>query len=192
MSEQDLVDDNTLYRRYASGDFSAFEQLYARHKAGTFRFILRQLKNPQQTDDLFQQLWEKVINQAANYQPKAKFNTWLYTVARNLLIDNSRHLKVVEKNIKQSLGSEDTQAATPGPETLHEQKRADLALKYCLSKLPPAQLESFLLREEAALSSSEIAVTVGASVEATKSRLRSAIQNLRQCITLKLGKQVIS
>ena len=75
--EQAQETDEILMQRYALGDFAAFEQLYQRHKGGLYRYFLRQLGNHALAEDLFQDIWSKVISQAPKYKIKAKFSTWL-------------------------------------------------------------------------------------------------------------------
>jgi RNA polymerase sigma-70 factor (ECF subfamily) len=82
--------DDALMSAYAAGDASAFEQLYARHQAGLYRFI-RRLLGPAlaaQTDEVFQDTWLRVVHARASWQPQgASFRTWLFTLANNRVID---------------------------------------------------------------------------------------------------------
>ena len=68
---------------YASGDAAAFDALYARHKGGVYRYLLRHCGNAGTADELFQDIWMNVIRVRATYTPSAKFATWLYTLAHN-------------------------------------------------------------------------------------------------------------
>ena len=72
---------------------SAFEQLYDRHETGVWRFVFRSVQNHAVTDDLAQELWFSVARSAASYEPTAKFKTWLFTMARNRVIDHVRTAK---------------------------------------------------------------------------------------------------
>jgi RNA polymerase sigma-70 factor (ECF subfamily) len=193
--EQALETDETLMQRYSLGDFAAFERLYQRHKGGLYRYFLRQLGNHALAEDLFQDIWSKVISQAPKYQVKAKFSTWLYTLAHHKLIDHVRHIKVVDRVIEtpnsQSKESDKScQSVGVNELTPHmqiEQAHASAALKMCIQALPLVQKDCFLLKEEAGLSLEVIAHILGANYEACKSRLRYAYENLRQCISLKIG-----
>lgn len=199
----DIVDlkdlqDSELLEKYLKGQFDAFEHLYLRHKGGTYRFIFRQVNEVAASEDLMQELWIKVISNVRMFNKDSKFTTWLYQMARNLLIDRYRHLGVVSEVMvsdavdSEGMISESEAQAFPhaaGQQTEAElnNTRQKLALKGCLEKLPKAQLESFLLKEEAAMLQTEIAQVVGASLEATKSRLRMAYSSLRECLEFKLG-----
>ena len=75
---------------YAAGDAAAFEQLYARHRAGLYRFVRRLLgaAHAAQTDEVFQDTWLRVITARATWAPQgASFRTWLFTLAHHRAID---------------------------------------------------------------------------------------------------------
>ena len=194
-SDTSLLSDEALMQHYAQGDFAAFEQLYLRHKGGLYRYFLRQLGEQSLAEDLYQEIWAKVITNAAQYQVSAKFTTWLYTLARHKLVDHIRHLKVVTKVIDDAHSDNTDQVESidkpegeyKNPENLWQDSKASEALKGCIGFLPVNQKECFLLKEEAGLSLEVIAQVVDANYEACKSRLRYAYESLRQCITRKIG-----
>jgi len=166
-------------KRYSHGSLNAFELLYARHKGPSYRYLLRQCRDQHKAEDLLQELWSKVIKGKDNYRDKALFTTWLYTIAHHLVVDHQRQCSVVEQPERDSLADNNSQ-----PEQQHEQQRLSDKLKHCLSKLPNAQLETFLLNQETDLTLAQIAEVINVSVEATKSRLRYAISSLRQCLNI--------
>ncbi|MBE1301155.1 MAG: sigma-70 family RNA polymerase sigma factor [Alteromonadaceae bacterium] len=184
-----LDPDQILLKEYVNGDLAAFTTLYNKHKSGSYRYFLRQVGTPELAEDLLQDLWGKVIVNAGAYANDAKFTTWLYRIARNLLIDKHRHLNVAERYVDKSVSSEESQHATPqdefseSPEWNAAQAIQKSAILDCLAKLPQVQRDGFLLREEAGLDQNQIADVVGASVEAVKSRMRYAISNLRECLS---------
>ena len=170
---------------YAGGDAAAFERLYARHKGPLFRYVLRSAKGRGEAEELFQDVWMKVIEARARYAPKAKFTTWLYTVAHNRLVDHWRARGLV---IAGSTDDEDAsvpeQAAPPSaePQRLAEARQTFERLSAALAALPLAQREAFLLHHEADLGAAEIAQVTGTNPEAAKSRLRYAMNKLREAI----------
>lgn len=185
-------DDTQLLKEYADGDMRAFERLYAKHKGGTYRFFLRQT-DQQTAEDLLQELWKKVVMNAAKFEANAKFSTWLYKMAKNLLIDNHRHLFVVDKVIDVNAGHSEGENSIPesmSSDKQYHQEVSQKALMECLQKLPRTQIESFLLKQEAGFTQSEIAEIVDASLEAIKSRIKTAIKNLRDCVVSSLGQEV--
>ena len=164
---------------YGAGDADAFEILYQRYKAPLYRFVLRQC-GQQTTDELFQDIWLKVIKSRSHYQVKASFKTWLYHLARNRIIDQYRknNLCLVDNNVR-TLDSV-TSATVVSPEkNLQRQTQYEILLD-AIAQLPAEQKEAFLLREEAGLSVEQIADTCGINFETAKSRLRYAVKKLRQ------------
>ncbi|MFC4699895.1 sigma-70 family RNA polymerase sigma factor [Glaciecola siphonariae] len=91
------VSNEDLMLQYKGGNFAAFEQLYAKNKGPLYRYLRRQLHNKNLVDDMFQDVWGKVVSHAHSYEASAKFTTWLFTIARHKLIDHIRHLKSVPK-----------------------------------------------------------------------------------------------
>jgi RNA polymerase sigma factor (sigma-70 family) len=77
--------DEELMLAYRGGDTGAFEILYGRHRARLFRFVLRSVKIRATAEDLYQEIWMRVIEARAGYAPTARFTTWLYTIAHNRL-----------------------------------------------------------------------------------------------------------
>ena len=82
--------DETLMLRYRDGDAGAFEHLYARHKGSLYRYLLRQCGQPAVAEELFQDIWLKLIAARGGYAVQAKFSTWLYRIAHNRLVDHYR------------------------------------------------------------------------------------------------------
>ena len=82
--------DETLMLGYAGGDARAFEAPYTRHKGPLFRFVLRSVKSAGEAEELAQEIWMRIIGARAGYEPKAKFTTWLYSIAHNRLVDHWR------------------------------------------------------------------------------------------------------
>ena len=78
--------DESLMCRYRDGDAAAFELLYARHRGGLFRFILRQVATAALAEELFQDTWLRVVGARERYAPSARFATWLYKMARNRIM----------------------------------------------------------------------------------------------------------
>ena len=163
---------------YRDGDAGAFQTLYTRHRGALYRFVLRSLKERAAAEELFQEAWMRVIEARHRYQPSARFTTWLYTVAHNLLVDHWRKkgLSLV------SLDAEDVPVDSANPARHVEGRQALARFMRVLEGLPPAQREAFLLHEEAGLSVAEIAAATGTNEEAAKSRLRYAMSKLKAAI----------
>lgn len=191
--------DAVLMQQYGAGDLRAFETLYNRHKGGLYRYFMRHIPEPSLAEDLYQDIWNKVIVQAIHYQASAKFTTWLYTLAHNKLVDHVRHLSVVNKVVVASHDEDTTESSIDlKPTQILNEAESEInsvrvagSLKYCIAQLPQAQKDSFLLKEEAGLSVKDIAAVLNTSFEASKSRLRYAYENLRQCLHIKTGRAIL-
>lgn len=163
---------------YGRGDAGAFETLYKRHRGALYRFVLRAIKHRSAAEELFQEVWIRVIESRSRYTPQARFTTWLYTIAHNLLVDHWRRkgLSLVQ------LEDEPGVAASDNPARQAEARETLARLLQAIEALPAAQREAFLLHEEAGLSVAEIAAVTAAGEEAAKSRLRYAMSKLRAAL----------
>ena len=172
------VADEELMLAYRGGQASAFDALYARHRGRLYRFILRSIKPRATAEELFQEVWIRVIEARSRYAPQARFTTWLYTIAHNLMVDHWRRkgLTLVQ------LDEEASVTAADNPARQAEARESLARLLQALEALPEAQREAFLLHEEAGLSVAEIARVTGAGEEAAKSRLRYAIAKLKAAV----------
>lgn len=185
-SEHAVADasDEGLMLRYRDGDSLAFEQLYQRHKGPLYRYLLRQCETSAVAEELFQDVWLKLIKARANYLVKARFTTYLYRLAHNRLID---HYRTQARGIPASFVNSDDAVLEDipmpdceQPEQQEERRRQTQRILDLLGQLPEAQRETFLLREEADLSLEAIAEVTGVGRETVKSRLRYAVAKLRQ------------
>ena len=173
-------DDSALMLRYRDGDVAAFETLYLRHKDPVYRYLLRLCGHRDTAEDVFQEVWGKIIKARVSYRPTAKFTTFLYRVAHNCFIDhvrrNKRHAQVADVDPDTRPDPADL------PETETERSLARRRLDAALRKLPEEQRDVFLLREEAGLSLDQIAAVTNTNRETAKSRLRYAVSKLRAAV----------
>ena len=93
MNRGDLSDE-TLMLRYGNGDVKAFEVLYRRCKDALYRFVCRHCRDREVAADLVQDIWMKVIKARKCYRVRARFRTYLFTLARHCLIDAHRAQRV--------------------------------------------------------------------------------------------------
>jgi RNA polymerase sigma-70 factor (ECF subfamily) len=176
--------DEDLMLRYAGGDLDAFQRLYERHRGGLYRYFLRQ-SNRSVAEELFQDVWARVIQSRKRYRPKAAFKTWLYTLAHNRLVDHWR--REGTRPVAQSASGNDcpeiaTPDTNPGPQRLVDLRDCLEQLLQLVSGLPDVQRQTFLLRHEAGMSLAEIAAAMSTRAETAKSRLRYAMDRLRSAI----------
>ncbi len=177
--------DEQLMLAYAGGDAAAFETLYARHKGPLFRFVLRSVKARGEAEELFQDVWMRAIEARARYAPQAKFTTWLYTIAHNRIVDHwrARGLALVSLDDEENpAGIEPVAGPSAEPHRNVEARQALERLDQALAAMPQAQREAFLLHHEGGLTTAQIAAATGSGEEAAKSRLRYAMQKLREAL----------
>ena len=175
---QENITDEQLMLNYRQGDVAAFEVLYKKHKGPLYRYVLRQCDDAF-VDEIFQDIWMKLINARTTYKNTAKFTTWLYNIAHNRIIDHYRR-----QNIRPVSNNEENIESTPSlqenqPDQLAQNNERGKHLLTAIKNLPSDQRDTFLLHEEIGLSIDEIAQTTGVSFEAAKSRLRYAFKKLR-------------
>ena len=178
------ITDEALMQAFAQGNVSAFEQLYDRHEKGVWRFVFRSVQNNAVTDDLVQELWFSVTRSAASYAPTAKFKTWLFTMARNRVIDHVRtaknHASIDAENEEgESMFSDLAAESRLGPLRQVSSREQAKALLDAIEQLPEDQREAFLLQAEGDMSVEEIAAAIGVTFETAKSRLRYARNKLK-------------
>ncbi len=186
--------DAALVATFARGDARAFETLYGTHKGGVFRYFLRSLHDHGLAEELAQDVWTSVIRAAAQWQPDAKFTTWLYRLAHNRLIDHYRRANLVAFSTLEGEGDDGAGAdgagdggapareyasSAPEPDEALAQRRAALQVVQLVEALPPAQREALLLQIEGGLTLEEIAAATGQGFETVKSRLRYALAKVR-------------
>lgn len=161
--------DAKLLHAYADGDTAAFNELYSRHKDGLFTFTSRLLAQTAAAEEITQDVWMAVIDQAAKFEPGAAvFRTWLYRIASNKVADFYRR-KVNQRTDELDTKNEQFIANQPDVEdlVLFDQ------LLGALAELPEEQRVTFVLQQEG-FTYAEIAEITGVGAETVKSRLRYA------------------
>jgi len=169
--------DEQLMQRYANGDALAFDKLYARHRGPLYRYFNRQVNNAATANDLYQGAWEKIIKARRKYRPGAPFTAWMYRIAHNHLVDHYRQLRPVDSVETDSLSDE-----RPGPaQDVIDGENSEL-LRAGILALPADQRDTLLLKLETGLKMEDIARVTGVSRETVKSRLRYAVNKLKQVL----------
>lgn len=183
--------DESCMLRFKEGKAGAFEVLLKRHSDGLYNFLYRQLTHKESADEAFQEVCMRIIASAKGYEPSAKFSTWIYTIARNYLIDQRRR----DRSRKSVMMDTRETGGHHAGETLVEERETDRGLnpessasardlterlEAALEKINEDQREVFLLREVEGLPFAEIAYIVHGSVNTVKSRMRYALRALRE------------
>jgi len=188
------VSDEVLMMRFQGGDRSAFAGLLRRHKTPIYNFILRQLRSPDIAEDLTQDVFVKVVQNAADFKHEARFTTWAYAIARNLTIDHLRKMSLRRHpSLDQPVSQDTAEGATLGDRTpdRHHESQVDRAaigsqlgkhITVAVEKLPQEQKEVFLLRELGQVPFKDIAEMTGVPENTVKSRMRYALERLQEAL----------
>lgn len=149
--------DEELMAAYRDGNAAAFDALYARHRGPLFRYVLRGVKLRSVAEELYQEIWIRVIEARRRYAVTARFTTWLYTIAHNRLVDYWRRKELAV------VGEEEAAAPDHAADPARRAQGREALSRFAqaLEELPHAQREAFLLHEEAGLSAIEIAAATG-------------------------------
>ena len=179
--------DERLMRRFQAGDARAFETLVRRHRSALWNFLLRHLGDRTRAEDLLQETLLRAVKASADWQERAKVTTWLFTIARNLTLDELR--RNVHRRTDPLEGQDDQQgpidrtaADDPPPDAVAEGALLRPRLEAALAALPAEQREVFLLREQGGLGFREIAEVTGVPENTVKSRMRYALEGLRRSL----------
>ena len=185
--------DETLMVRYQRGDREAFTLLVRRHHRPLYNFVLRQLRQPTVAEEVTQDVFLRVVQNAGEFKHEARFTTWAYAIARNLCVDQLR--KAAHRrhpSLDQPLGPGDDARSlgdlVPNQEVRGDAERSTAALQMramliqAVETLPDDQREVYLLREVGNLSFKEIADVTGVAENTAKSRMRYALDRLRNSL----------
>ena len=178
----DESSDEALMLAYAKGDQMAFDALYERYRLPLYRYMHRQISVSEDIlNELYQDVWLKLIKSRKQYAVKAGFKTFLYQIANNTVRDYFRRESV--RKIMSNLENE-SEVIDSGmsPEASIIQNQLMNKFRKILDELPQQQRDVFLLREEAGLTSAQIAEVMQVSVDTVKSRMRYAVSRLKAAI----------
>lgn len=178
-----VLSDQELVAKYLNGDNSSFELLLMRHKNKVFSFIMSKIKNRDQTEDIFQDTFIKVINslQKGKYNEEGKFLPWMMRIAHNLVIDHFRKQSKI-KTIKPRHDFNIFDLINDGnrghdENMIRKQVHADLNM--LIHDLPSEQMQVLKMRYFEDLSFKEISNLTGVSINTALGRMRYALINLR-------------
>jgi RNA polymerase sigma-70 factor (ECF subfamily) len=185
--------DESLMIRFQSGDRAAFTVLVRRHQGPLFNFALRYLRSSPAAEEVVQDAFVRVVQNAAEFKHEARFSTWLYTIARNLCIDQTRKRALRRHpSLDEPKKAEEGDGPTLGEQTADAKasvERAVVSLEIrervaaAIDALPEEQREVFLMREVSNLPFKEIAEIVGISENTVKSRMRYALERLQEALS---------
>jgi len=170
--------DDDLMLAFAGGASDAFEVLYERYRKPLYRYLYHAVGNKAAADDLYQDVWSRIIASRDRFGRGNGFKRWAFRIAHNRLVDHWRALgrqPGTDDDALDTLSGDDRES----PDSALERGQQAERLRAALMRLPTEQRDAFLLQQEAGLSLAEIAERESVGRETIKSRLRYAIGKLR-------------
>jgi RNA polymerase sigma-70 factor (ECF subfamily) len=164
--------------RIRDGDMEAFRLLVEAHQSRVINTISKLLGSDAEAEDLAQQVFIRVWRSASRYQPTAKFTTWLFRIARNLVFNELRRRKHLVEQQEDS--SELAERAEREPDRVLLEGELQKAIQNAIQELPEAQRIAIVLRRYEEMPYEEIARVMGTTVPAVKSILFRARAELRE------------
>lgn len=171
--------DDELMRRYADGDVRAFERLYERYEGRVYGFCLRRLGDPDAAADAFQDAWWRVVDARKRYEPRGRYDSWLFTLARRACVDLRRSRPDVEERSADLPGESAPTPVARGPAADVEVARRD-DLRRLLDRLTDGQREVLLLSKFEGFSYREVAEITASTEAAVKQKIYRALKKLRE------------
>ncbi|MCW8130686.1 MAG: sigma-70 family RNA polymerase sigma factor [Planctomycetota bacterium] len=181
--------DPELMREFRDGDETAFDKLVKRHQVGLLNFFYRLVWDHSLAEDLTQEVFMRLYTHKNEYEPQAKFTTYLYRIGRNCWIDYLRRTKSERKNVSLdaetpggSALAETVPLRTEDPqETARKEELADTLVE-AIDELPEDHKLVFILSEVQGMKYHEIGETLGIPVGTVKSRMFHAVKRLKDSL----------
>lgn len=178
MADPPEPSDEELMLAYARGRSEAFERLFERHRRRLFTHLVHLIGDRARAEDVFQEVFLRVIRKRAAYAHSGNFRAWLYTIAHNASTDERRRSAV--RDTRAIPMDEHVPDTIPDPAEATHRGEIRERIEAALLRLPAVQREVFLLRERAGLDFASIARATGCGLATAKSRMRYALENLRR------------
>jgi RNA polymerase sigma-70 factor (ECF subfamily) len=179
--------DEELMELYRKGSRDAFEELFARYQRKVIHFAYRMTGDQARAEEAAQETFLRIARAAFTWQPKAKFTTWMYTIARRTTLNFLRDEKddvdkvTIPPGEEGDDGSPALQLRGPGdlnPEEMAWSAEIQERFLAALQQLPEAYRSAFVLNRGDGLSYEEVAAVLGITVQAVKSRIFRAREML--------------
>ena len=167
-------------------DAGLLDQLIVRFQHRLLRYLLFLTGNREQAEDLFQEVWMRVLTRGGQFNGKARFETWLFTIARNLVIDQRRKRTMSSLDEMFEAGGDDDRPMTfevvdhdPGPFDRLSNVEDREQISAALLQLDTLYREVLVLRFHEDLSLEEIAKVTRAPLSTVKSRLYRGMASIK-------------
>ncbi|MCZ7649490.1 MAG: sigma-70 family RNA polymerase sigma factor [Planctomycetota bacterium] len=182
-----MKSDPELMADFAGGDESAFDKLVKRHQVGLLNYFFRLLWDRTLAEDLTQEVFLRLYTHREEYEPRAKFTTYLYRIGRNCWIDYLRRTKAERKTRSLDAQDEEGRSLSEAVAARAEDPRSTVgkdelteAVIEAIDALPEDHKLVFILSEVQGMKYQEIGETLGIPVGTVKSRMFHALKRLRE------------
>jgi RNA polymerase sigma-70 factor, ECF subfamily len=168
-------------------DPDLIDRLIEQHQYRLFRYLVYLTASRERAEDFFQETWIRVLERGHQYDGESRFETWLFSIARHLVVDWQRQKKMqsldslLEPESSAPVEFADTGAPTPLHLILTSEEAT--AVQSSLERLPAIHREVLLLRFQEDLPLAEIGRVLGVPLATVKSRLYRGLESLRALIT---------
>ena len=187
MSDQ-IDPDAALMLRVREGDRDAFESIVEKYKQPVMNLVYRTLRDLTEAEDLAQHVFLQVYKSAHRYEVTAKFSTWIFTIARNLCLNEIRRRSRHPADSMDREGDDEHPArqiedgTTFSPPDALMQRELGEKIDEAVNALPEKQRTALLLCRQEDSSYEDIAKVLGCSVSATKSLIHRARETLKETL----------
>lgn len=177
--EPDRRTDEALCVAVARGDERALRVLVDRYRDRTYAILARSVPSRADADDLFQELWLRVVRSADDFDPRLRFSSWVYRIAVNLVRDHARRRAASPVAATADGALPERADEAPAPDVAAVGAEESRALAEAIARLPDGQREVLVLRYFEGLGEAEVAKAAGIPAGTVKSRLHHAVRGLR-------------
>ena len=171
-----MPSDETLYLQLIGGDMAAFDELYRRYERRLFAYIVRQLGDRSEAEDVYHEAFMAVLKERRSARELSSFKAWIFQVARNLCRNRQR---ARDRNRRAVASESGVLASSPHAEQLIAEHEAQLILQQAAMQLPEPMADLYRLRT-AGLSYDEIAEALDIPLGTVKSRMNAMLGRLRE------------
>jgi RNA polymerase sigma-70 factor (ECF subfamily) len=185
--------DEALMIRFQAGERTVFAVLVKRYQGPLYNFALRHLRNPSSAEEVVQDAFVRLVQNAGDFKHEARFSTWMFTIVRNLCIDQIRKQSLRRHpSLEEPKRAGEGEGPTLGEQTADSKANVERTavsteirerLMQAVDALPDEQREVFLMREVSNLPFKEIAEIVGIPENTVKSRMRYALERLQAALS---------
>jgi RNA polymerase sigma-70 factor (ECF subfamily) len=187
--------DEELILLVQEGQNQAFDTLVGRYKNRLYSYLYRLLGNESEAEEFAQETFVRAYMHADKYRTIARFSTWLYTIATNLVRNRIRNIKRRPRMVSiwtEDSGGEDgrwvdIKDESPTPEETMDRKRLQEMIQQAIEKIPSKYRPAFVLREINGLSYEEIAATTGLKLGTVRSRINRGRMHFKKAVSPLLG-----